>query len=273
MRKNIFINLAGLLLALGIALGGVLGVRVQLAREQARLLQEGGMVNLIVQSEPSQSKEISTAQLLQTGLTEEELTLVIQNLESGAEPYPHEPGQNQLSMADAMEQGRSWLEGFFMPHLGLANFCLDEYRAGCYLWTTQEADPLLSYWTVTFSAKSLEAELILNATSGQILDASVRCSLPTEHQDSESLRAFLDDYVDSFHLEEEYTFVSSGPENAGANGGTLYQSVGSQGIFAAMDISNLIVSSSYPSTGSQADFETSTEFLRIRLRLTSKIEG
>ena len=91
MQKNTLINAAGLLLALSIALGGLLGVQTRLAHEENRLLQKGGTAEVLIQSQPAQSEEISTAQLLRTPLTEEELILVIQSLESGSEPYPHEP--------------------------------------------------------------------------------------------------------------------------------------------------------------------------------------
>lgn len=131
MQKNTLINTAGLLLALSIALGGLLGVQTRLAHEENRLLQKGGTAEVLIQSQPAQSEEISTAQLLRTPLTEEELILVIQSLESGSEPYPHEPRQGQLSMAEAMEYGKFWVESFFMPHLGAADFRLEEYKAGC----------------------------------------------------------------------------------------------------------------------------------------------
>lgn len=266
MRKNILINAAGLLLALAIALGGLLGVWARLTHEEARLLQKSGSVELLVQSEPAQSEEIPSAQLMRTPLDQEDLTLVIQSLESGQESYPHEPKQDQLSMAQAMEYGRSWVESFFMPHLGMQDFRMAEYKTGCYLWTTQEEDPLLSYWTVTFSTKHLDAELILNAASGQVLDASVRCSLPTEHMDEEIIMALLNDYASSFDLPSKYTLTDWETEDAGFNGRTIYQSVGSEGIYAAMKISNIIINNSEPSP----DMED-LEILSIRLHLTSKI--
>ncbi len=271
MRKNTLINAAGLLLALSIGLGGLLGVQTRLAHEENRLLQKGGTAEVLIQSQPAQSEEISTAQLLRTPLTEEELILVIQSLESGSEPYPHEPRQGQLSMAEAMEYGKFWVESFFMPHLGAADFRLEEYKAGCYLWTTQE-DPLLSYWAVNFSSKNLEAELILNAASGQILDASVRCTLPTEHQDKESMIGFLNDYAASFALKGKYTLVDKDTEAEGINGGTMYQSLGSRGIYAAMKISNLIVSAPIDFDSPDTDFVKNLDILSIRLYLMSEIE-
>lgn len=271
MRKNTLINLAGLLLALAIASGGLLGVQVRLARDEARLLQGGGMVELSVLSEPEHSEEISDVQVQRTLLAEDSLALVIQNLESGAEPYPHEPGRNQLSMAEAVEYGRSWLESFFMPHLDMDDFNLNEQKTICYLWTTQEDTPLLSYWTVTFSTKNMEAELILNAMSGQILDASVRCALPAEHQDPESLMALLNDYAVSFGPEEKSVPAESNEENAEISGRTMYQSIGSKGIFAAMNVSSIIVGVSAPAAGLDVDFIKDRELLSIRLRLTSKI--
>lgn len=280
-RKNRLINLAGLLLALAIASGGLLGVQARLAQEEASLLRGGGMVEFSVSSEPSPSEEIGVL-TLRTPLTEEELTLVIQSLESGAKPYPHAPGLSQLSMAEAAEYGRSWLESFFMPHLGVADFHLNEQKISCYLWTAQEDTPLLSYWTVTFSAKDVEAELILNASSGQILDASVRCALPAGPQDTESLIDFLGDYASSFGLQEQDVLVENSgnkgdpekddsvSENAIIFGRSIYQSIGSQGIFAAMNVSSVMVSSPLPEESPDVDYVKSKEILNIRLRLTSK---
>ncbi len=290
-RKNTLINLAGLLLALAIASGGLLGVQARLAHEEASLLQGGGMVELSVASDPSPSEEVDV-QVPGTPLTEEELTLVIQSLESGAEPYPHAPGQSQLSMAEAMEQGRSWLESFFMPHLGVTDFHLSEQKTGCYLWTVQEDTPLLSYWTVTFSAKNLEAELILNASSGQVLDASVRCALPTQSQDTEDLMDFLDDYASSFGLKEQSVLIENDgdgdynsiispaddsemadsiPRNAEIYGRTMYQSIGSQGIFAALNVNRIVFSCPVQGETPDVDYVQAKEILSIRLRLTSKL--
>lgn len=278
MTKNNLINLAGLLLALCIALGGLLGVQASLSREEAMLLQGGGMVEFLVQSEPAHSEEISVTQPPRALLTQDELTLVVQGLESGAEPYPHEPGQNHLSMTEALRYGRSWLEDFFMPHLGMTDFSLDERRTSCYLWTAQEREPLLSYWAVTFSTKNLETELILNAVSGQILSAQVRCVFPSEQPDTQTLIAFLNDYAESFGLEGQYTLVDSGSENGAASGQAMYQRIGSQNIFAAMKASSIAVATSGPEasgdasgdTDSDADSGNIIELLSIRLYLTSQ---
>lgn len=278
MRKNTLINLAGLLLALAIASGGLLGVQARLAVEKAKLLQESGTVELPVQSGPAQSGEVSDQRLQRLPLTEDDLMTVVKSLESGAEIYPHEPSGSQLTMAEAVEYGLSWLEDFCMPHLGVTDFHMTDYKTGCYLWTTQEDVPLLSYWTVSLSTKSMEAELVLNAVSGQILDASVRCSLPLLRQDPESMMTFVNDYAASFGLGEEYTLIredtddaDSDPDNTKISGQTIYQSVGSQGIFAAMSMNGIVVSKAGSDGGPEDASAEYAELLSLRLRLTQKI--
>ncbi|MCM1192608.1 MAG: hypothetical protein NC123_14665 [Butyrivibrio sp.] len=121
--------------------------------------------------------------------------------------------------------------------------------------------PWLSCWTIAFSSEELEVRLILNAVSGQVLDASIKCASPVEYQDRELLMALLEEYAHSFGLEGDYTLVYSGESKSGAKKLPWYQSVGTRGLFAAIQADSIAVS--------LADVEASeyAEYLNIHLYL------
>lgn len=246
-RKNICLNLLGILSAIGMALGGLLGVQGLLSREEAHILQSGGMVALPVQADDMESVDIGITEPLTPHLTQEELALAVQNLRSGGVSSPHEPKAGQLSMTEAIMLGKEWIGQFFMPHLGRTDFVLQEYRANCFLWSLQEdpndsrTNPLLSYWTVLLTGQGMEAELILNAVTGQILDASVSCSLAVEYQDKDSMAGLLRSYADSFSLQDKGLPAESAGKAPESTGWILYQDVGSSGIQAVMSVSSIAI--------------------------------
>lgn len=260
---TLWLNLLGILSAFVIAVGGLFLVQGSLTMEEKRFLSGGGLVELYRAGtvETAEGKDISVPR----PLTEEELVQIIRALEKGGEIRPHEPGQEQLSMIEAMECSRAWMEDFLMPHLGVSDLNLQEYKVSCYLWMPEtegadaEESPWLSCWTISFSNQSMETRLILNAVSGQVLDASVSCALPVEYQDREHLMTFLGDYAFSFGLTEDYTLVYSGETESGAKKLPWYQSIGTQGIFAVIDADSIAVS--------LADEDAYTEFFNIHVYL------
>ena len=176
-QGHIGVNILGIITAFGIAAGGLFGVRYLLAKEEARLMQGGGEVHILVQGE---AVEVQDA--LEVGnkeLSDAELFWAVEGLRDKSEVNPHEPQQGQLSMVQAIEHGKRWMEDFFMPHFGISEHGLEEFKANCYLWSqniyrNSGENDSCSYWTVVLGGKELEAELVLHAESGQILDASVK---------------------------------------------------------------------------------------------------
>ena len=271
-RKNICLNLLGILSAFGVALGGLLGVQGLLSQEEAQIFQSGGMVALPVQAEDMEAVDIGITEALTPRLTQEELTLVVQNLRSGGESYPHEPKAGQLSMTEAIMLGKEWIGQFFMPHLGQTDFVLQEYRANCYLWSLQEdpndsqTNPLLSYWTVLLTGQGIEADLVLNAVTGQILNASVSCSFAAEYQDRDSLAGLLRSYADSFSLQDKDPPAESAGKAPESTDWILYQDIGSSGIQAAMSVSSIAVAKQ----DTDSDPDEYTEFLNLHIYLISR---
>lgn len=263
-RSTLWLNLLGILSAFVIAFGGLFLVQSSLAMEEKSFMSGGGLVELhqAVTVETAEGEDISVPR----PLTEEELMQVIKALERGGEIRPHEPGQDQLSMIEAIECGRTWMEDFLMPHLGLSDSILQGYKVSCYLWMPETEEAVaeerswLSCWTISFSNQNLETRLILNAVSGQVLDASVSSALPVEYQDREHLMTFLEDYAFSFGMTEDYILVYSEETESGAKKLPWYQSIGTQGIFAGINADSVAIS--------VADTDDSyTEFFNIRLYL------
>lgn len=270
---RLFLNILGILCAFAIAFSGLFLVESRLLGEQGKLLAGGGLVNL---------PQIETAEAVEAGdafelkkLTEEELLKLVHSLEHKGEINPHEPLQGQLTMIQALDYSEVWLEEFFLPHFGLSNLLSREYKTNCYLWTPETAEPdpealpWLSCWTVFISNQDISVSLTLSAVSGQVLDASVSCSVPVPYQETDSLMTLLGDYAFSFGPEEEYTLVYSGETDSGAKKLPWYQSVGTAGIYAAIEADNIVVAAA----GDSSSYPLYEEIFNVHLYLCSEISA
>lgn len=270
MHKNRLLNLSGLLLSFGAALGGLLLVQNRLAREEADLLRSGGVIRTAARSEDAEAESPGETEIARTRLTEAQLIEVVELLEHSSEIYPHEPKQGQLSMAEAIECGKNWLEDFCIPHFENSASSSREYRANCYLWSPLEEegdgnDILSSFWSMHLSSQGIDAVLILNAVSGQVLNASVSCSSPLECQNDGEPLTFLQDYADSFGLEASELILSQKEGPLTENGMTLYQNIGKEGTFAAIRTESFVIGSVDP----LSDLAEYTEIFNLHLYLTN----
>lgn len=257
-------NLLGMVLAFGIAFGGLFGVRLRLAQEEAALLQGGGAVELPVQDGKVDIQVSGKAE--ESGLSEAELVQTVENLRSRTEVYPHEPRQGQLSMAQAIACGKGWMEDFCIPYFGAPENGLQEYKANCYLWSTQEGaegEEKDSYWTVALAGQGMDAELIVHGGSGQVLEASVSFLLPSEFGEMKNPVVFLQEYADSFGFAEDDVLYEDGIEVPENDIHTIYQSIGSRGVYAVMT-ADLIRTSKGNWDGGASD---DTEVFRFELFL------
>jgi hypothetical protein len=241
---GVFFNLLGIFLALGAALGGLLLVQGRLGQEKENLFRGSGIVTMPLQVLETETQVLEVTE--KTILSEDQLLQAVQDLGSGQDVYPHEPQAGQLSMVQAIDCGRDWVEDFFMRHFGLsgtegAEPGLQEFKAYCYLWSPGEGgvqgkeDLFHSYWTVSFQSREMTAELILNGVSGQVLDASINCYVSLEYQDGGGLSAVLEEYARSFDME------TGEPGGQWTQEGILYQPMGSGGIFAAVKTGDLFL--------------------------------
>ncbi len=257
-QGHLVVNLGGILIAFGIAFGGLFWVQNRMLREEAMLLQGEGRLDILVQD----SFEAERRKLSDT-----ELAQAVKELRREAEAYPHEPGVGQLSMAQAIECGKAWMEDFFLPHFGGAEYDLKEYRANCYLWSPQAGDfgddGSCGYWTVVLGGKGMEAELILHAVSGQVLDASVSCQMPEEVRQEDDLETFLGEYVKSFDLEDDGFWFWDEKKEENEKRQVLGRSVGNSGVYAYVKASLVRVSR----VGQGTDIVQYAEILHVQLSL------
>lgn len=269
-RKSIFVNLAGILAALAIALGVLLLVQNRLAAERLSLLNGGGKVEVPVQAKQVEAQGAGEIEITITVLTEEELIQAVEVLESPGEPVYHEPMTGQLSMAQAVECGKKWMMDFLLPELGISPADDgEEYRAACFLWTSEENDggavhnPQLSFWAVSLDGPGVDAMLTLNAVTGQILNAAITSSYPVEYQDQYSIIALLEDYMDSFGLEADYSRLKQESDNCWK----ICRDNGEKGINAAVRISTQAIAVSKYDSEHDVDFEELEETVYIHLYL------
>lgn len=268
-----FINLLGILAALAVAFGGLFLVQSGLAREQERLLEAGGIVEL---PPPTAEIEIADAEEIMVGrlLTEEELIQITTALSEPVDIRLHEPLQGQLTMVQAVEYAQNWLEDFLIINLGITGLSSGEYRTTCYLWTPeagqeeQETRPWLSCWSVSLINQEIEAFFLLNAVSGQILDASVGCTAPVEHQSFQDLLALFNAYTSSFGLESANGISGSQVIDNGGIKLPWFQNIGDKGLYT------MIQASSVDSVFESSDSGTivSREIFSIRLSLGLGLE-
>lgn len=267
---RLLVNILGILCAFAIAFSGLFLVRDRLIVEQGKLLAGGGLVDLPQVETAEAVKAGDTFELKQ--LTEEELLQLVHSLEQKGEISPHEPLQGQLTMIQAMDCSEVWLEEFFLPHFGLSDLLSKEYGISCYLWTPEtagqepDAVPWLSCWAVSISNQDIDVSLTLSAVSGQVLDASVSCSAPVPYQDTDSLMTLLDDYAFSFNLEEDYTLIYS-EETVTGERLPWYQSIGTKGIYAAIQADNIVVANAVDSDNNSY-YE---EIFNVHLYLCSRV--
>lgn len=260
------VNLTGILSAFAIALGGLFLVQSRLKLEQERLL-EGGLVELpqTGTGEPAGSVDVP----LHGFLAEEELLELVHSLAQREEIKPHEPLEGQLTMLQAIDCGKTWLEEFFLPYYTSYDLPANEYWIDCYLWTPEtagadpETSPWLSCWTVSLSSHKIDALLTLSAVSGQILDASVSCSVPFSLQDKKDLPSLLERYAVSFGLETEDSLIYIEDKDTRANEALYFQNIGSRGIYAALNTKNLV----YSTTDTNTNTPVYMERFDIRLYL------
>lgn len=273
------VNFLGILCAFAIAFSGLFLVQGKLIGEQEKLLAGGGLMEL---PQVGTGEAVEVGDAVEAGdtlelkqLTEEELLQLVHSLEQKGEISPHEPLQGQLTMLQAMDCSEVWLEEFFLPHFGLSDLLSKEYGISCYLWAPeaagQEPDAVcrLSCWTVSISNQDIDVSLTLSAVSGQVLDASVSCSAPVPHQDTDSLMTLLDNYALSFGLEEDYTLICSGETDSGSKKLLWYQSIGTEGIYAAIQADNIVVATAVESD----DNSYYEEIFNVHLYLCSKVSA
>lgn len=260
-KMGLLADLLGILAAVAIAFGGLALVRLRLAAEEDRLLEESGEIRVQTQTRQLDSQAMGDIEIGQAELTQAELVQAVEYLERGGDRYLHEPQADQLSMAQAVDCAKAWVEDFLLPRLGAEPDIRGEareYKVGCFLWTREENSlegaaevPWLSYWSVELDGPDIDGMLILNAATGQVMSAAVTASCPTEYQRRDWIEALLEDYADSFGIVSGYSIA--GEYDPGTN--SFHQSRGNGEVSAVIDISTIVVAASADSDSESGDGE------------------
>lgn len=271
--RSLLINLFGLLSAFVMAFGGLALVQRQLGAEKQKILESGGAVLVSVQQmEAEASKETQTAP---KSLTEQELFQALEVLGREGEACPHELQPGQLSMAQAAECGKAWMNEFLLPRLELPvseGGGEEKFQAACFLWTKGDEDaedaledPFRSFWSVSLDSDRVNAMLLLSAATGQVLNAAVSYLSSEEYQeylDDKGMLELLEDYADSFGMESEYPLLEQGAENRW----TLRHSFGGdKEISATVMLGSIVAETS--DYAEYADYLEVKEYVYIRLYL------
>lgn len=285
-KRSRLADLLGILAAIAIAFGGLALVEVRLAAEEDRILDAGGEMRIIqVQTQKMEAQDVDEAAVRQAELTQEELAQAVECLKRGGDRHLHEPQAGQLSMAQAVDCGKGWMEEFLLPRLGLEpdeGGEAREYKVGCFLWAREEdageesgEAPWLSYWAVELNAAGIDGMLILNAATGQVMSAAVTVSHPIEYQDRDRIDTLLDDYADSFGIVSSYSTV--GRYDLGTK--SFRKSLGNGEMSAVIDISSVVMTSADNATGdmdtpdSRAIYEYEYVYIYLQLTMTADIAG
>lgn len=255
-KKGLLADLLGILAAVAIAFGGLALVQGRLETEEDRLLEEGGEIKVQIQAQKMASQTVGEVETQQAELTQAELAQAVEYLEQGGDRYLHEPQAGQLSMAQAVDCGKEWMEGFLLPRLGAGPDVTGEareYKVGCFLWAREENSlegpaeaPWLSYWSVELNSPDVDGMLILNAVTGQVMSAAVTVSCPIEYQKQGRIETLLEDYADSFGIVTSYSII--GEYHPGVN--SFHQSRGNGEMSAVIDVSSIVMTSGETGSGS-----------------------
>ncbi len=271
-----FANVFGILLAFGFAAGGLFFVKYRLEAEEMSILQRSGMVEMPVttESEVGGSGEV---QAERENLTKEQLLQVLENLHGPGEVSPHEPRSGQMSMTEAIAYGKRWAEEFFLPFFGAPDYGtglaegnagtvslsepafglpdgytgfsgLEQFRVNCYLWERlgnqgedREENQIFSYWTVAISNQYLDLTLVLNAVTGQVLDADGVCYFPSQDKTNKKLMELLWNYAESFGIGGNFILVEDKDAMWGTEDIAIYQAMGDRMLFAHAKTSSIVV--------------------------------
>lgn len=252
MNRSRWTAAMGIVLAAGITAGGLFFMEYMLTERRTALFSEGGKVKAVLsvrETESSAGRRVS--------LSEEELTEILLSMESGETEQPHEPIGAQLTMEQAVERGKEWLEALCGDYLGeemsgkyeriYAELCVktDGYAE------SGLSRELFSYWTVMLNAREMRAELAMNAVTGQVLNAALYAYLPGFAFSEIDRERLLEEYCSSFGLEmDDLLWIRDG---------MLWRSLGNGNLFAGVKTEDFAIA--------DADQEEHLDVSMLQLRL------
>ncbi len=185
MNKSYKYTILTLFLALAFAFGSMAGMNFILRAKERQLLTERGraIVEAPVRSWQGQEsgedgetdeKPDNTGYALTTGQIEDILSCW--NSRTGV--TVHNPVNGQISMEEAIKEGKKWLVEMVIGENGLEDTEAYSVSATLGIATQKvsvgaQSEPYYSFWTVQFSGSSMYAVLYLNAVTGKVWGAEI----------------------------------------------------------------------------------------------------
>lgn len=212
MSKRVVGTVLALLLSVGIAVGGLYLLSFVLDREEQVLISQKGKEELQRENgetgEEDGSGSVSYSRE-QTVLTEDELCEVLKNMKYGEMEYPHEPYYGQLTMTQAVDQGKVWLTELKQKHKNLEPV-LEDVGDKVSAHLSREAmeneqvilgsNRILSHWELGFAGKNSGVNMKMNAVTGQVLELYIWAESIERSITADEREALLNSFVSQFKL-------------------------------------------------------------------------
>lgn len=220
MNKRVVGTVLALFLSVGIAVGGLDLLSFVLDREEQVLISQRGREELQKEGEEAGGTDASgfvSYSRDQTVLTEEELCEVLENMRYGEMEYPHEPYYGQLTMTQAVDQGRTWLTGLIQKNKNLEWILGDVgEKVSAYLFrevleneqVVLEKNRILSHWDLGFAGKNANVNLKMNAVTGQILELYIWPKAEGWSLTAEEKESLLDSFVSGYEMPADGPIVT-----------------------------------------------------------------
>ena len=183
MYKRLLGTAAAFLTSLAIAAGGLYMLRLGLKNEEKSLLSEKGTVEQksLSGNSANGADDTSVSYLeTDTSLSEEELYQVLKNDEEAVAYQPHEPYYGQLTMQQAVEKGRKWLNRFREENSALdipkeieKKVWANLIRGGEEELSVMDSNRIFSSWNLNFDEAGITVDLVINAVTGEVLSMDI----------------------------------------------------------------------------------------------------
>ncbi len=253
-------TVSGIFLGFVIAISGLFLLQNMIQTKGNFLLSQTGSVIAI----PLKDEDGETDVVAQKTLSETELLQVLQSMESNQEEQPHEPMQGQITMEEAIEDAKIWLDNFCTQYLGEESPVFIKVSPKLCIRQKEKiidssSTMINSYWTVALETDEINAEIVINAVTTQVLSVSLSSSNATKDFSKLNVEQLLNDYISFSHLNKIGAIKMTG--------GYMYKKVTDGGIYAVIKTGSIIAMNK---EGSQNGYEYENDLV---LYLSTELPG
>lgn len=184
MNKSYKYTILTLFLAIVFIFGSMAGMNFIIRVREGQLLTQRGRV-LVETPVRSWIDLESNKEPASDTVNQERYTLTVQQMEEAILYWNnregeiiHEPVIGQISMGEAIENGKEWLMEMKYVETESDNFLAYSVNATLSVGKKRETlntklEPYYSFWTVKYANGDMEAELLLNAVTGKVWGANI----------------------------------------------------------------------------------------------------